>query len=384
MNARLHSCLSTALAFGLLTILGFRLEAQNTAAAGQTPTAAPAPVSKATIAQTPLQQLQRLLPDSAAMKHVEFGGNPRQERAAHLFVRYGDKPDIREAAVWFLQKYVAERQPPDFYAAAGLAIVRLYGQAKTDGLTDEEKAALQQVVGNNPQPIGRIDTVAEMVLLEDRLRGLSDEEKLPEYEKLLKRNDPNGRHAFLIARHFQVPPSLLYHWKGGPRFQVTGQPSFEGTAGQWYWRYRDMKFVSPEAEMQFLFGRIQECYAYKALKPTLPPVLEGYRYDEAFAATARLIEMGDVVVPFLLKQEEFIMTAYGAEEGHDRTGFNFELEVMRANRNAAFKPLLLRLVRSANKNTHYWAALTLDAIQRDAPSNWVAHYIFEFDAPVGF
>ena len=342
------------------------------------------PASNQTTTTTTLTRMQRLFPNNEAMKHGPLSDSVRASRAAHLFVRYGDKPEIREAAVWFLNKFAQEKHPYDYWGAAGMAIIRLHEQAKKEGLIEDEKAALRQVIGqNNSQSSSRIDTVAAMVLLEDSLRGLSEKEKLPEYEKFIANDIGNRGNAFLIVRHYQVPTSLQRYWNGGPRFAKTGRPSYEGMAGQWYYRYGDMKFVSSEAEMQFLFGRIQECYATIVLKPDLPEPYGELRFQEAFAATARLIEMGDVVVPFLLKQEEFIMSAYGADEAHDKVGFNFELEVIRANRNAAFKPLLRRLVRSANKNTHYWAAQALDAIERDKPSDFVPHYVFYFDPPNG-
>ena len=303
---------------------------------------------------------------------------------AHLFVRDANKAQVRQAAVWFLSKFLQDKQPFDYWAAAGMAIERLSETHEPNGLSEEERAVLQQMVGNNSEPMGRIDTVAEMTLLEDRLRGLSEEEKLPEYQKLLQRNDANTRHAFLIVRHYHVPPALVHYWNGGPHFQLTGRPSYEPVAGQYYWRFREKKFASLEAEMTFLWGRIQDCYAKYDSGAVFPRGYEGYRDQEAFAATARFIEMGDDAVPFLLKQRDFIMSAYDPADAHFRTGFNFELEIISASRHPAFKPLLKELMRSGSKRTHESALGTYNAIEMDKPGSFVPHYIFCFDPPNGF
>ena len=59
----------------------------------------------------------------------------------------------------------------------------------------------------------------------------------------------------------------------------------------------------------FLWRRIQECYSNYRIVPKLPEGFEDLRYEEFFAATARLIEIGDPVVPFLLKQQDYILKA---------------------------------------------------------------------------
>ena len=363
----------------LLPSLRLQAQAQNIAP----PAASPAP-SEQKISATVLEKLQRLFQPGDTLKPEQLSDTLRAERVAHLFVRNANKVQVRQAAVWFLTKFLQDKQPFDYWAAAGMAIERLSEPGEPGGLTDEERAILQQMVGNNPKPMGRIDTVAEMALLEDRLRGLSEEEKLPEYQKLLLRNDANGRNAFLIVRHYHVPPTLLHYWNGGPRFEKTGRPSYNGGAGQLYWQFRERKFASPEAEMTFLWGRIQDCYANLAAHPVLPDPYEELRCEEAFAATARFIEMGDAAVPFILKQRDFILSAYDPADAHTLTGFNFEMEIIRASRHPAFKPLLKELMRSGSKRTHGAALGTYNAIETDKPGSFVPHYIFEFDAPHGF
>ena len=364
----------------LLPSLRLHAQAQNGA-----PPAAVAPVPlEQKVSATVVEKLQRLFQPGDILKPEQLSDTLRAERVAHLFVRNANKAQVRQAAVWFLTKFLQDKQPFDYWAAAGMAIERLSEPGAPGGLTDEERAILQQMVGNNPKPMGRIDTVAEMVLLEDRLRGLSEEEKLPEYQKLLLRNDADGRNAFLIVRHYHVPPTLLHYWNGGPRFEKTGRPSYNGGAGQLYWQFRERKFASPEAEMTFLWGRIQDCYANLAAHPVLPDPYEELRCEEAFAATARFIEMGDAAVPFILKQRDFILSAYDPADAHALTGFNFEMEIIRASRHPAFKPLLKELMRSGSKRTHGAALGAYHAIETDRPSSFVPHYIFCFDPPHGF
>ena len=377
----LPASLLPALALSLLLpSLRLQAQAQNAAPRGA---ATPAPPEQK-VSATVLEKLQRLFQPGDILKPDQLSDTLRAERVAHLFVRDANKAQVRQAAVWFLSKFLQDKQPFDYWAAAGMAIERLSEPQEPGGLTDEERAILQQMVGNNPKPMGRIDTVAEMALLEDRLRGLTEEEKLPEYQKLLQRNNPNGQNAFLIIRHYHVPPALLHYWNGGPRFEKTGRPSYDGVAGQLYWQFRERKFASPEAEMTFLWKRIEDCYANLVAHPVLPDPYAELRYQEAFAATSRFIEMGDAAVPFVLKQRDFILSAYDPADAHALTGFNFEMEIIRASRHPAFKPLLKELMRSGSKRTHGAALGTYNAIETDKPGSFVPHYIFEFDAPHGF
>ena len=278
----------------------------------------------------------------------------------------------RETARWFLQRY-ADGLLQSYYAAASTAIVILGESASKDGLLPEERRILEQLLPK--LHAGTVPGLAKSVLLEDAFRG-QPEELSHAYRRCL--GPPGVLEGYLIFHGWQVEESLRDIWNNTERFQKYGKRNYEGVAGDHYFRFRAMKFPAVQAELEFLWGRILAQYERSSRLGEGPNDLEVYQFDEARAATARLIEIGRPAVPFLLAKSDFILRAADPQDPRSTIGDIYEIWVMRTLLDPAFTPLLKQLARCGSKKVENVALDALKRMECDDPYPYRALFVFQF------
>lgn len=283
----------------------------------------------------------------------------------------------RETARWFLQCY-ADGLLQSHYAAASTAIVILGESASRDGLLPEERRILEKLLPK--LDAGPVPGLARSALFEDTFRG-QPEELTHAYRRWL--GDPGVLQGYLIFRAWQVDESLRDIWNNTERFQKYGKRNYEGVAGDHYFRFRAMKFPTVQAELQYLWSRILAQYERSSRRGEGPTDLEVYQHEEARAATARLIEIGQPAVPFLLAKSDFILRAAEPQDPRSTVGDIYEIWVMRTLLDPAFTPLLQQLARCGSKKVENAALDALKRMERDDPYPYRTLYVFQFRLAVG-
>jgi hypothetical protein len=326
-------------------------------------------------------ELERIVePDIVAGKGrgEAFPGRPaviRGDRALRCLERLERVSERRDASLWFAERY-HESLTHDYYNAACQATLYLGEAALGAPLRDRERRVLAHF---SKEVGGSLPHLAKAALLEDQLRGQAREAR----DEVWLPNLATGLGGYLLLHEYRVPPRLQGFWETGNRWETYRKRAYEGSAGEHYFRFKAMRFATIQAEMEFLWDRILAQYERSSKPGVGPDDLELYQFEEARAATARLIEIGDQVVPFLLAKREFILQAADPSGPRARVGDIYELWVAAATLHPGYKPLAQKLAACGQRKVERRARDVLNRMLADDPYPYRALFVYQFRTPVG-
>lgn len=285
----------------------------------------------------------------------------------------------REAARQFLDQYQPSLQA-GYHSLACTAVYLIGEAAASQGLTLDELRLLEKLAAQFD--VGSLPGLAAAVLAEDRVRGLPPVERAQAIRHLWGAST-GMRSGYLLLHHYQIPETMRDSWERGERWEKYRKRNYEESAGDYYFRFRAKKFPTVQAELEFLWERILAQYARSARPGQKPDDLEVYQFEEARAATARMIEIGPPAVSFLLDRSDFILRAADPQDPRSTVGDIYEIWVMRALLDPAFTSLLQRLARCGSPKVEKAAQDALARMERDDPYPYRGLFVFHFLPPMG-
>ncbi|MFN3648657.1 MAG: hypothetical protein ACK47B_03665 [Armatimonadota bacterium] len=324
------------------------------------------------------ERLSRIIPPGMSLSGRGAEQTLRANRVAALLNANRHTPETQAAARQFLERFVENRQPLEYHAAAGMAVLVLGEASRSRALTPDELQVLRQLSGR----FTTVQALARLLCSDAELRGQPEAARLESFDRLLAREGVCSQHAFLVLNGGSAPQALQRYWEGGPRFQATGRPAYEGIALQHYYCFRGMKFPSTGDEIAFLWSQIEAYYRRLAAEPRGPRRGQALR-EEARAATARLIEIGEPVVRFLLSDPRRLRGLADPEDIRSASGEQFELWIVKALPRKEFAPVLRELAACDLPSVRRAALDALERIDAGNPSPYGAHYVFSFGRPSG-